>query len=409
MTDVHQDVARTALSHPVRSKTHHGAGDRQLDDAAGSKLSQKEFVSVRLPELPGVVKERFNALKMTKGHGAFGPRMTMLDTMTMKQRLMEEHVQHLVDEYNNIKAAADSREKQLEVMCAQASSTSDVCGEITELSGNMEVYMNALQQRCDIVCTRLEDTYTHMECMRVNGERLQSSNRAVKVRTDAIRLEIAKGESKFKEARRLHHILGKASQAAQEEFQHVRSLLLAEADERQAQLDHRTSIWQFQQQQANDDLRARTAEDEARARAALTTASSVATANDDAPDAAVELEQMFVARAPLQEQLKWDKQQSNAVAAGMARLEVQFSCFCHYHQPTVSSQFYIRECLAAPGQTPSSSVMRPAGNGCSNSSSCAATSSQGILLLLLHFPEIIFTCAPGLRHLASDEATCKTS
>jgi hypothetical protein len=39
----------------------------------------------------------------------------------------------------------------------------------------------------------------------------------------------------------------------------------------------------------------------------------------------VELEEMLVARAPLQEQLKWDRQQSNTVAAGMARLEVRLS------------------------------------------------------------------------------------
>ena len=144
--------------------------------------------------------------------------------------------------------------------------------------------------------------------------------------TDLIRNEIAKGESKFKEARRLHHILGKASQAAQEEFQRVRSLLLAEADERQAQLDHRTSIWNFQQQQrAFDEERARTTEEQARAREALTTASSLLTVREDGPDPAVELEQMLVARAPLQEQLKWDRQQSNAVAAGMARLEVCFA------------------------------------------------------------------------------------
>ncbi len=190
--------------------------------------------------------------------------------------------------------------------------------------------MNSLQQRCDIVCTRLEDTHTHMECMRLNAERLTSSNRAIKVRTDLIRNEIAKGEAKFKEARRLHHIMGKASQAAQEEFQHVRSLLLAEADERQAQLDHRTSIWNFQrQQQAFDDERTRTAEEQARARDALTTASSLLTVRDEGPDATVELEQMLVARAPLQEQLKWDRQQSNAVAAGMARLEVCFSLVRH--------------------------------------------------------------------------------
>jgi hypothetical protein len=250
----------------------------------------------------------------------------MLDTLTMKQRLMEDHVQHLTDEYNIVKAAADSKAKQLEVMNAQASSTSDVCGEITELTSNMEVYLAALQQRCDIVCTRLDDTHTHMECMRLNAERLTSSNRALKVRTDVIRNEIAKGESKFKEARRLHHILGKASQAAQEEFQRVRSLLLAEADERQAQLDHRTSIWNFQQQQrAFDEERARTTEEQARAREALTTASSLLTVREDGPDPAVELEQMLVARAPLQEQLKWDRQQSNAVAAGMARLEVCFA------------------------------------------------------------------------------------
>ena len=315
-----QDAARATFSHPARGKTHHGAVDRQADGASVSRLPTKEFVSVRLPELPGAVQERFNALKMTRGHGAFGPRLTVLDTMTMKQKLMEEHVQHLTDEYNNVKAVADSKAKQLDVMIAQASSTSDVCGEITDLSSNMEVYMTALQQRCDIVCTRLEDTHTHMECMRMNAERLTSSNRAVKVRTDAIKNEIAKGESKFKEARRLHHVLSKASQAAQEEFQHVRSLLLAEADERQAQLDHRTSIWQFQQQQASDEERSRTADEQARA--ALTTASSVATVREERLDVAEELEQMLVARAPLQEQLKWDRQQPNTVAAGMARLEV---------------------------------------------------------------------------------------
>jgi hypothetical protein len=246
----------------------------------------------------------------------------------MKQKLMEEHVQHLTDEYNNVKAVADSRAKQLDVMMAQASSTSDVCGEITELSSNMEVYMTALQQRCDVVCTRLDDTHTHMECMRANAERLNASNRAVKVRTDAIKNEIAKGDAKFKEARRLHQVLGKASQAAQEEFHNVRSLLLAEADERQAQLDHRTSIWQFQQQQATEEERARTADEEARARAALTTASSLASAREEKHDAAVELEQMLVARAPLQEQLKWDRQQPNTVVAGMARLEVRRLCCC---------------------------------------------------------------------------------
>jgi hypothetical protein len=327
MADAHflpsQDAAGAAFHHQARGKTHHGVVDRRIDGTAGSKSLANEFVSVRLPQLPGAVQERFNALKMTRGHGAFGPRLTMLDTLTMKQRLMEEHVQHLTDEYNIVKAAADSKAKQLEVMNAQASSTSDVCGEITELTGNMEVYMTALQQRCDLVCARLEDSHTHMECMRLNAERLTSSNRAIKVRTDIIRNEIAKGEAKFKEARRLHHILGKASQAAQEEFQRVRSLLLAEADERQAQLDHRTSIWNFQrQQQELDDERARTAEEQARAREALTTASSLLSAREDGPDATGELEQMLMARAPLQQQLKWDRQQSNAVAAGMARLEV---------------------------------------------------------------------------------------
>jgi hypothetical protein len=331
MADVHflpsQEVGSSAaFNHQARGKTHHGAVERHVDSVSGFKPTIKEFVSVRLPELPGAVQERFNALKMTRGHGAFGPRLTILDMLTMKQRLMEEHVQHLTDEYNNVKAAADSKAKQLEVMNAQSSSTSDVCGEITELTGNMEVYMTALQQRCDIVCTRLDDTHTHMECMRLNAERLTSSNRAIKVRTDVIRNEIAKGEAKFKEARRLHHIMGKASQAAQEEFQRVRSLLLEEADERQAQLDHRTSIWNFQrQQQAFDDERARTTEEQARAREALTTASSVLSIRDDGPDAAVELEEMLVARAPLQEQLKWDRQQSNTVAAGMARLEVRLS------------------------------------------------------------------------------------
>ena len=117
--------------------------------------------------------------------------------------------------------------------------------------------------------------------------------------------------------------MGKASLAAQDEFQRVRSLLLAEADERQVQLDHRMNIWQFQQQQQLADDSARAAEEQARARAALTTASSVVTVGDDGPDAEVVLEQMLVARAPLQEQLKWDRQQSNTVAAGMARLEVR--------------------------------------------------------------------------------------
>ena len=83
-----QDVARTAFSLPARSKTHHGSGDRHADSNAGSKLSANEFVSVRLPELPSAVQERFNAIKMTRGHGAFGPRLTVLDTMTMKQKLI---------------------------------------------------------------------------------------------------------------------------------------------------------------------------------------------------------------------------------------------------------------------------------------------------------------------------------
>lgn len=335
MTDVRfapQDVARAAFgSHQARSKTHHGVGDRQLDlsqqphpgTSSGLKSQSKEFVSVRLPELPGAVQERFNALKMTRSGGTFGPRLTMLDMISMKQRLMEEHVQHLVDEFNTVKATADGKVTQLDALNAQVNSASDVCGEITDLTSNMEVYMTALQQRCDVVCTRLEDTHTHQDCLRMNTERLTSSNRAIKVRIDAIKGEIAKGDAKFKEARRLHSVLGKASLAAQDEFQRVRSLLLAEADERQVQLDHRMNIWQFQQQQQLADDSARAAEEQARARAALTTASSVVTVGDDGPDAAVELEQMLVARAPLQEQLKWDRQQSNTVAAGMARLEVR--------------------------------------------------------------------------------------
>lgn len=393
-----QDVARAAFSLPARSKTHHGSGDRHADSNAGSKLSANEFVSVRLPELPSAVQERFNAIKMTRGHGAFGPRLTVLDTMTMKQKLMEEHVQHLTDEYNNVKAVADAKAKQLDVMNAQASSTSDVCGEITDLSSNMEVYLTALQQRCDIVCSRLDDTHTHMECMRINAERLNSSNRAMKVRTDAIKNEIAKGESKFKEARRLHQVLGKASQAAQEEFQRVRSLLLVEADERQAQLDHRTSIWQFQQQLVTDEQRDRTADEQARA--ALTTASSVATAREERLDAAVELEQMLVARAPLQEQLKWDRQQPNTVVAGMARLEVSHSSFCLLTRSiacscrivvlellqwndAVPSHELCRERSAARGQTPLSSATRTAASGCSSLSSCGATSRQGNVCSLI--------------------------
>jgi chaperonin cofactor prefoldin len=367
-----QDAARAAFgSHQARSKTHHGGGDRQHDlshqqqlphpgSSSGLKAQPKEFVSVRLPELPGAVQERFNALKMTRSGGTFGPRLTVLDQMSMKQRLMEEHVQHLVEEFNNVKAAADAKVVQLDALNAQVNSASDVCGEITELSSNMEVYMTALQQRCDIVCTRLEDTHTHQDCLRMNAERLTSSNRAIKVRTDAIKSEIAKGDAKFKEARRLHHVMGKASLAAQDDFQRARSLLLAEADERQAQLDHRMSIWQFQQQQQNADDAALAAEEQSRARAALTTASSVATAGEEGPDAAVELEQMLVARAPLQEQLKWDRQQSNTVAAGMARLEV---CVCARVRMTcVCVRNFVghRARSAAPGQTPSSSGTTPA-------------------------------------------------
>jgi hypothetical protein len=212
--------------------------------------------------------------------------------------------------------------------------------------------------------------------------------------------------------------MGKASQAAQEEFQRVRSLLLAEADERQAQLDHRTSIWQFQQQQAADDERTRTSEEQARVRAALTTASSVVTVRDDGPDAAVELEQMLVARAPLTEQLKWDRQQSNTVAAGMARLEVRsilmvFLGALALCSLGLSAAFALSSCVqfrehsVALGQPLSSNDTTLADNDCCSWSSCEAISKPGYLQFLqISFVVLCCLCvASGLRLSASDGTT----
>mmetsp|Transcript_11838 Transcript_11838/g.27192 ORF Transcript_11838/g.27192 Transcript_11838/m.27192 type:complete len:687 (+) Transcript_11838:59-2119(+) len=217
----------------------------------------------------------------------------------------------LADQLNALKQEAQEKKKLASALKSKVNDALKTQNLGQREGQKVQVHAQSVGEKLELVTQQVEAATEHKEALEIVSSRFSYVNRSFQVRTARITTELSDIVGKMAEMYSLTQEVEKGSWEAEDHLAELKVSLAEERETRQTVLEGRRQLWEevvaasFQQPPRSPSPPPVRKLNEV----------------DEEAEAYKELEKRLLTRAPIKEQLAWDRVQPRRIAASMERIE----------------------------------------------------------------------------------------